>query len=502
MYKVNSIFHKYEIKNSSRHSNRMLGLCQDNVMLKSGLSGYNFYALKKNILTIKNENVKKYIHDFFGSLKEPLYEVLHTNTKTKIYLDCEFSGVEKDKMDKRWDLYIKLDKLLKEYLYNNKLNNDDILYMDASREYGINTYKISLHIIVNNCGVFVDRVILKNFIKNFTNTLSDDFIYKNINFIDNKVYNVPQLFKTVYSPCKDNDTLLKPFYIKNNSIIILDMKYLSNNLEKCLIGDYFNSEKVLDELFPHNKKIENQHVDKNKKENNGKNNINIPDWKIQWIMNNRFIKNIYNIRNIINNKINLNRIKSDMCYICNRNHDNENAFCIIDENNIVFYCGRNNNGKVIGSWYKKNNIKNNEAINVKAENDEINNLNKKINKLNNEIIMLKKNYNTMIENNNELRVELNNLLKEKNIKPNRIEKNISTDMWKKYYTLGNLFVNGGWEKIIGSWKEKNISKLKNRSYRIVKYLDFIKEKKIENKISLRKIFHFKNHEFDQFLSSL
>lgn len=273
MYRLNSIFHKYEIKNSGRHSDRMLALCRDNIMLKNGLSGYNFYALKKEILTIKNENVKRYIHEFYDSLKGPLYEVLHTNTKTKIYFDCEFSGVENEQMVNRWDLYIKLDKLLKEYLKNNKLNNEDILYMDASRKYSENKYKISLHIIINNCGVFVDRSILNNFIKNFKNTLPDDFTYKDINFIDNKVYNVPQLFKTVLSPCKDNNTLLKPFYIKNDSIINLDKNYVTSNFEKCLIGDYLNCEKVLDSIFPHNKKIENQHVEKNKKEPHCKNNI-------------------------------------------------------------------------------------------------------------------------------------------------------------------------------------------------------------------------------------
>ena len=491
---IDTFFDNYTIDNGKKNSTRMNSLCQNTIMFKYGIKGYNYCGISKNKALIPAYN--KRILNFLESINGPIYEVLHKNTKTKIYFDCEFDNVEKEKMNERWNLYLKLDNILKNFLIKNNINNNNILYMDASRRKSNNKYKISLHIIVNNSGVFENRNILKNFINTFKETLPNDFVYNNISFIDNKVYNIPQLFKFAFSPCKDDPTLLKPFLINNNNINYLDKLYASNNFTNFLIGDYINDKKILDKLFPQNNIKENIKIlEINKKPMKVDTGDKIPNWKINWIENNNLIKNIYKIRNIDNQKVNLNRIIPSFCKLCKREHENENGFCIVEKNNIIFYCGRNNKGIVIGSWYRKEDINN-------VDNEKIRFLNEKINELNNEINLLKNNYNIITINNKKLREELNNVLNNKNIKYNRKVIDISTDMWNKYYTLGFAFLNGGWENIIGSWKERNVSKLKNRCFRILKYIDLLKSKNIKNNLSLRKIFNLKNYEFDQLLSSL
>lgn len=362
--------------------------------------------------------------------------------------------------------------------------------MDASRIKENNKCKISLHVIINKCGVFVNRDILKNFVKSFKNTLTNDFIYNNINFIDDKVYNTPQLFKLVYSPCKDNNTLLKPFFINNGLIENVNELDVSKNFTDFLVGNYTKQEKILDNNFLQLKDVNiKEKIKKDIKELNVKTNVltEIPKWKINWIKNNNLIKNIYNIRNIKNNKVNLDRINPSDCSLCKRTHNNENGFCIIDENNIIFYCGRNNKGKVIGSWYNKNNnIKKEKEIPVSCE----------------EVSSLKEINAALLTQNKILREELIKIKEVKGIKKNIKENNISTDMWNKYYVLGTMFINGGWENIIGSWGEKNVSKLKNRCLRIKEYIDVINTKGINNTFSLRKIFHLKNYQFTELISSL
>jgi hypothetical protein len=77
-------------------------------------------------------------------------------------------------------------------------------------------------------------------------------------------------------------------------------------------------------------------------------------------------------------------------------------------------------------------------------------------------------------------------------------------MWQKYYNLG-LNINKGLknivDNIIKSWRDESVGRLKKRGLLIYEYINYIKENNIENKLSMRKIFHKKNHEnFDNLLS--
>lgn len=498
MYNNNLLIKNFIVKNTKKNSSDMRFLCRDYIMIKSGLAGCSFHGLEiKNVISNNNEDN---ILNFLKNINTSLYEVLYSNRKTKIYLDCEFENVEIDKFNNRFDLYIKFDKIFKKYLIDNKINDFNIVYMDASRKKK-DKYKISLHVIVNDTGVFEDRNILKIFIKNLKNLLPNEFIFNDISFVDTKVYNIPQLFKMVLSPSKDDDTLLKPFTISSdNKIEYINIGFISKNFTKFLVGDYTDNNYILDKLFSNLKPIEERKENNNVKkvkEINEKTNekTNVTNWKIEWIKNNKFVKNIYNIRkiNYTENKIDLNRIKPAFCNLCSREHSNENAFCKIDENNIIFYCGRNNKGRVIGSWYNKNNIK-------------MDYVETKSNKVDEDI--LKELENVKIQNINlintitKLKEEINKLKELKNIKYNVKNKNTDTLTWDKYYLLGKSFIDGSWNQHINSWKDRNISKLKNRANRIVQYLDLINSKGIENTLSLRKIFHLPNYKFSELLTSL
>jgi hypothetical protein len=223
-----------------------------------------------------------------------------------------------------------------------------------------------------------------------------------------------------------------------------------------------------------------------------RNNKEIPEWKINWIRNNDYIKNIYEVDNIYENKVNLKRIKFNVnCKLCERNHERDNAFCIVHENNIMFYCNRNKKGKSIRSWYtldkkcKKINPNINELEKLKKENIE---LKEKIISLEDEIKILKK-ISSYIPNKNTTLKKCNKI-----------------NLLEKYYEAGKLLINNEIESfkkiIIQHWKDKNISKIKNRCLRIYNLLSFMKNNNIENiKYSLRNIFNLPNWDFDHHLKN-
>lgn len=500
MYSINGYINKYYIENARKNSSEMSKLCKERVMIKYGLAGHMYCGIDISN-TINNNNDK--LLNFLNSINTPMYEVLHINTKTKIYLDCEFDDVDFIKYEKRYEIFLLFDILFKNYLEKYKLNNKNILYSEASRKISEEKYKISLHVIVNNCGYFKDRDILKNFIINFKNSLPEEFIINSKNFVDIKVYNVPQLFKIIFSPSKDNNQELIPFVIENNNIIKLDKKFISENFYDALVGEYKNDILLDNNFLTNNKNIELKNIKQNNYENTTRNNyIDIKQKK--WIERNNYVKGIYKIRNdyLINNKIDLLRIQPAHCKLCNRTHENENAFCKITENNIIFYCGRNPNGIVIGSWYKKNQQKL-EKLNFSKDSEILKKLKNENIKYIEEIEKIKSYNHELIKINNELREEIKELKNKNKIKYNSKNNLITTDMWNKYYTLALNFINNkDSNNIIKSWKDGNISRLKTRAFRVKDYIDKIREKGIINNLSLRKIFHMKNYEFSSLLTSM
>lgn len=485
---IDTFLKKIVITNAKKGSTKLTHYVSEKIIFKNGLNGTMYYGLDKQKTLSNHEHYQNRINDFLSSNPNPLYEVLNENVKTKFYLDCELEGNNIQSLNERGELYIRFDDVLKKFLNDNKLNNKNIVYMDSSRIKNNNNYKISLHVIVNNCGVFLDRTILKKFVKYFKQEIESQFTWNGVHFIDDKVYNTPQLFRSVLSVSKDSNKRLEPFYIQNGKIMKISKTDVYKNFTNFLVGNYTNNEQLLDKIFHKFKKEDKKdNKDKQSNQNINKKEYNIgqweiPEWKIEWIKNNKYVKNIYDIRNINENKVNLDRIKSSYCHVCKRNHDNENAFCIIEKNNIIFFCGRNNKGTVIGSWYNKQSKTHSSSL--------------KMPNMENELDILKRDYKDLLKINMELRNKLSAL---KKTSKHRIS--ISTEIWNKYRELGKGFLHGGWENIISSWKDGNTARLRSRARRVLQYMEHPSYDKVQ-KISLSKLFSFTNNNFSTFLSSL
>lgn len=499
------LFTNLNIKNINFNSVYLQNICKKNILLKYTCKGNKFLSLSKYEINYHNCN------DVFTNFNEPMYETLTENTYSKIYLDMDFKNINEEDYKNKNDIFIKFNNIFVEFLKNNEINYRNIIYMDASRPCGNNLYKISLHIVVNGTG-FKNRNILKKFIINFKNSFDKDSIYYNA--IDIMPYNTPQLFKCVLSPSKDDKTLLRPIEIIEDRIIYSKLDHIFNNIFDYLVGIYKNEDIIyLDDKFEHLKNIiDNKNkLYKNKINKKIENNIVIPENTRKWVERNRFVMNIYEIRSnyIVDNKIDLQRLRPAYCRLCDRNHENENAFVKVNNNNLVFYCGRNNNGVVIGSWYNNykkenisNNIDNNKYYELVKQNKELNNI---INNLKKYIVEIEVKLDEAKSNLLKVTTDLSKNILKRNTKSENIEKKIYTknsnsNMWNKYYLLGKSIkenINELYDEIIKNWKDKNISKIKNRGIRIFTYLEKFSTN-VKN-LSLRQIFHLKNYEFDKLL---
>ena len=468
---------------------------RNSLLFKHTAEGINFTKINKKKITTNILNT------FFTNFNKPMYETLLPGLPTKIYFDCDFNNITLPQFLKKKDIIKKLNNYLITFFNNKSIDTSNIIYSDASRKKNNDTYKISLHIVINN--VFIkNRKILKNLIKDFQSTLHHDILYYNA--IDTSVYNQPQLFKCVLSPSKEDNTLLNPFKIENDEFIYYDNKFIINNIYDFLVGLYKFENNFIDDFLNYNiidESIKIKKVNINRSINTNVNKTIIPENKKKWILNSKYVKNIYNIKNndIINNKIDLIRINSAYCEICGREHNSENAYCMINNNSIFFHCGRNpSNGVGIGFWYnnyKSNNNSNaiNKNTNTDISIDTYNNLNNIINdmkiyisNLEDKYNKLKKEFNINIEN---AKININTTKK--------YTKDTKSEMWQKYYNLGKYLSEGLddlVEKIRCQWKDGSWGRLKKRGKLIYEYINYINNNNITNTISMRKIFHKKDYE--------
>lgn len=470
--------------NKTQRKEKIKSLSVNNIIFKNGFNGFNYNYFRKDEL-FKKEN-KNNFKIFLESIKVPVYELLGYNIPTKFYLDCEMENITQDLFNKKDDLFLKFDKYLLKFLDDKfPQNSKNILYADSSRLKNDN-YKISIHVIVNNLGFF-NRNYLKKLILEFMDTLPKNIFSQNKkSFIDDSVYKGSQLMRIIYSHNLSKDSLLKPFIIINNKIVYKDIDFLVENYENSLCGKYTE---LNEEIIGNNEEIignndYNQYPDDDKIIDNNDKYVEIPKWKINWINNNKYIKNIYKINNIENNFIDLKRINFNAyCNLCERIHNKDNAYCKINKNNIIFFCNRNPKGISIGSWYK--NYNNNNIGNKLEEENLI--LKEKIKKLEEEIKKLK---------------TIKNILPHKNT----THKNNIENKFEKYYEAGKLLINDNiseYNNIISQyWNDSNVSKLKNRCLRVYKLIEYMNNNNISNlNISLRSIFHIPNWKFDENLKN-
>lgn len=500
------------IKINTIYLNKLTNNC---IILKNGLNGIKFNSINKKIL----HNSYNELYELFTNFKKPMYETLLESLPVKIYLDCDFY-VNKDNYNNKYETLKKLNNYFIKFLNEKKIKYKEIIYLDSSRTVD-EKCKISFHIIVNGALTFKDRKILKNLIIEFKNSLINEEIF--FNSIDTQPYNYPQLFKCVLSPSKNDNTLLIPYIIKDDKIIKIDTKYIIKNLKDFLVGDYDDDKdkKYLDDMFLNLKnvdKIKNISESSKKVHERPKkvhdSSKEIPENTRKWLERNYYIKNIYKIRSnyIINDKIDLKRINPYNCNICERFHENENAYCMVRNNVITFHCGRNpKKFVIIGNWYtnykKQNkNIENNNKNQINVLNDIIKDLKIYIVDLENKYESLKKDFNLLSNNleENIIKKKTSNDLKKTDKKNNKniYTKDITSGMWTKYYTLGLSIENkidDIYNNIISHWNDKYVDRLKKRGIRIYKYINFLKETNQENNFSLREIFNLKIKEFNNLL---
>jgi hypothetical protein len=458
-------------------------LCKNNILFKRNFNGFNYTIFDKKELFVKN-NIGLF-YNYVNNINIPIYEVLSYNTNTKIYMDCEMEDLPKNICSQKEKIILEFNNNLLNYLYKLFPNNNiKLLYSDASRLKSENIYKLSLHVIVNNLGYFENRKKLKCLISNFSKQLNKEIFYRNGKcFVDHEVYHISQLIRIPFSSNKNPDSLLKPFVIENNNIIYKDKNYISNNYANNLCGFYdYECKNKLDDIIEvdnyENKKISNVIPKNNNVEISTNNHVGIPIWKINWIKN-----------NINGNKVNLKRMISAHCSLCERTHDSDNAFCIIYQNNIILYCNRNSKGISIGSWYNN-------------KNNNINSLdNKLINNLREENINLKEKIKYLEE-----KIKSITILNNKEIHICTTNKNKKDNLFLKYYEAGLELVNNNEESfnkyIQNKFNIKNISLLKNRCLRIYNLLEYAKKNNFTHiKSSLRSIFHVPNWKFTELMKS-
>lgn len=497
---ISEIFMNPKIYNKEERKEKIKKISINNVIFKNNFNGYNYSCFEKKELFDK-KNIPL-LHKYIENINFPVYELLSYNLPTKFYLDCELENLPREYMNKKDEIIINFNKILKNFLIKKyQTGNIELLYSDATRLKSENNYKLSLHVVVNGLGYYKHRQNLKNVVLEFQKELPQDIYFRNgKSFVDECVYHNSQLMRIVFSPNTQKNSILKPFVIENDKIIYKNIDYISENFEKSLCGKYDDNDIFIDNEIYIEKEKE-IHYRKNVVKTLFPNNISIdiPEWKISWIKNSNYIKNIYEIDVIENNKVNLKRILSNAyCKLCNRNHDKDNAFCIVYDNNIVFYCNRNKKGKSIGSWYNDN-INNN------------NNNNKNINIKQDELILLRKENVELKNTINSLMNEIQILKKQKNIDnistTNKLcGKNINHNILNKYYECGKLLYNNElniFNNIITQyWKDSNVSKIKNRCLRIYSLFEYMKINNIENiKTSIRNIFHIPNWKFDEQLKN-
>lgn len=469
-----------KIYTKNQRRDKLISLSNDNLIFKNNFTGFNYSLINKKELF--NDN-NKYFYSYLENIILPVYEVLPSNLLTKFYLDCELDGLTEEEFNKKDNLFIEFNKYLLKYL-DNKFpdKKKKILYADSSRLKN-NGYKLSIHVVVNELGYFERKYLKKNVLE-FINTLPKNIFYKDgKSFVDKEVYHSSQLIRIFYSSNNSPDSLLKPFIIENNKIITKNMNYVSNHFNDTLCGKYNETK---DNIFIEDTEIKDTEIKKEKKnEPFSENNIIIPKWKINWVLNNIHVKNIYDIYSINNNNIFLKRIQKNVfCKLCNRNHENDNAFVKIKKNNIIFYCNRKTDGGVsIGSWYEKDK---NDVI----TNTEIYDLKKENTKLKNKIYILENKLNTFNYFN---KIEISKHTKKEYLKKN-------DNIFNKYYECALHIINDDLEEFKNSVKIKfkcvNLSLIKNRCLRIYDLITYKKENNLGDiNCSIRNIFNIPNWKF-------
>lgn len=287
-------------------------------------------------------NFDSYIEFYHYHLKfnishRSFYEVIHSNQK--LYFDID---VQKDSFINTYfenDINDKIDLLIETIIKSCKmilepnilsLEKDVLIYTSHGEN------KFSYHIIIDHWYV-ENHIEAKYFFEKVYKYTEFILKGKYVEFIDNSVYTSNQLLRIVGCHKFDNMRIKKfeSSFKYDNKIIHHQSDFINDDLNefcKSLITMIDNCKPL--QSFKEDKE-ENIPI---KKIYNNLTEKNIND--IQNLLNKQF-GNLFVIRDIKNNIINLTRKKPFKCIVCNRIHTHENPRLIIMNKNVMWDCRRN-----------------------------------------------------------------------------------------------------------------------------------------------------------------
>lgn len=295
---------------------------QSNIMLPVKMRYESYIKNNKKVINkymyVKNWDIFHKIYKLINYEDRHFYEMI--DSKCKFFLDIDGKDIQTD----NWISYINIIEKRLITFFKKELNIEIKIIICESKETE-NERKKSCHMIIPEyCFLSGD---CKYLCEKFINNIEDNNI-KNI--IDTSVYGKGRCLRIPLSSKIDSKRikLVNNKYYKDSFI---------SDIENTLFIDGFNLS------------LKNNIKPKNNNKINVKtyNNIDYKESLYINIINDIIDKNIkcFKIRNnkINNNMIICDRINPSFCQKCNRIHEKENPFLIINKsrNEIYFYCRRN-----------------------------------------------------------------------------------------------------------------------------------------------------------------
>lgn len=318
----------------------------------------------------KQENIKQ-LYELIINKRNEIHEIIFPNRLTKIFFDIEgeFTTMEKvsearGRVVKAFstcipmamsDLYTTQDKG-KDFINENV----NILYFDNSRQVTFKSdndvspssfvsilgsdstlekkpYKLSMHVIFSNT-YMLDIYHVKQFVSWFMREHLDTYDSDIIDWIDMSIYRQYGSMRFPYTRKKNCGGYSMQMVPVSDSIMHrnenVDMDFLSkSSLQLFDVNEIFP---LVHRLFKSKEKSEEGLIVINE---SAQNKI------VDLIMNHTDIGNSFALYKIINNRIELHRIKSKYCNICHVVHDNDRKFITVHQskgkNYCVFRCYKN-----------------------------------------------------------------------------------------------------------------------------------------------------------------
>ncbi len=309
-----------------------------------------------------------YYHNSIPDADKAYHEVILENSLQKIRFDVDMP-TPKEFDPNNPETYKKMEKLSNEtieliideivlqfkILFDIDINLETDICIYSSHNTIVGQYKRSFHIVVNNY-CFENNKEVKFFCERILKNLPEE----NRSFVDDGVYKSKQNFRIVFSKKKNGNRYKYPIlewnyhdskiqhYPGNGECILSSRHRFSLIVNESLItscaGARLLKMPIPEYTEPHTKTLQPMDIEEGTFE------------KLMDVLINKFFKSNfpYIYSSITNGFILFTRKNPSMCPICERVHDNENAYAFIsDDKSMHFFCRRSKK-RIIVSINKSN----------------------------------------------------------------------------------------------------------------------------------------------------